>query len=147
MHPHTLATDLDFADVTCSTPPAHTLLYIEDDPANAALMGCIMALRPAITLLEAAAGTSGVALAQERHPDLVLLDFHLPDMNGDQVLQRLRGDPRTADIPVVVLSGDATPGQIDRLLALGARRYVTKPFNVLALLDSVDALLSPVGAC
>lgn len=147
MNTQTLGTDLDFADATTSAPPAHTLLYIEDDAANAALMGCIMALRPAITLLEADAGTSGVALAQERHPDLVLLDFHLPDMNGDQVLQRLRGDPRTADIPVVVLSGDATPGQIDRLLALGAHRYITKPFNVLAFLDSVDELLSPVGAC
>jgi CheY-like chemotaxis protein len=132
-----------FTDPAPGSPsPAHTLLYIEDDPANAALMRCIMALRPAITLLGATAGRSGVALAQEQRPNLVLLDFHLPDMNGDQVLERLLGDPRTAEIPVVVLSGDATPGQIDRLLALGARRYVTKPFNVRAFLDSVDDLLS-----
>ena len=121
--------------------PARTLLYIEDDPANTRLMGYIMALRPAITLLGADAGMSGVAMAQEQHPNLVLLDFHLPDINGDQVLARLLGDPRTADIPVVILSGDATPAQIARLLALGARRYVTKPFNVQAFLESVDDLL------
>ena len=126
-----------------TTPAAHTLLYIEDDPANNMLMGCIMARRPAITFLGAASGMSGVALAQERRPDLVLLDFHLPDMNGDQVLERLRADPRTAEIPVVMLSGDATPGQIARVLALGASRYVTKPFNIRSFLDSVDDLLSP----
>ena len=141
----TLSTNLDPGNSSRAAPPARTLLYIEDDPANTALMGYIMALRPAITLLGADAGMSGVALAQERRPHLVLLDFHLPDMNGDQVLERLRGDPRTADIPVVMLSGDATPAQIDRLLALGARRYVTKPFDIQAFLDSVDDLLSPAG--
>ena len=141
----TLSTHPDPGNASGPAPPARTLLYIEDDPANAALMGYIMALRPAITLLGADAGMSGVALAQERLPNLVLLDFHLPDMNGDQVLERLRGDPRTADIPVVMLSGDATPAQIARLLALGARRYVTKPFDIQAFLDSVDDLLSPAG--
>ena len=126
-----------------SAPPARTLLYIDDDPANTTLMGCIMALRPAITLLGADAGMSGVALAQECRPNLVLLDLHLPDMSGDQVLKCLLGDSRTADIPVVMLSGDATPAQISRLLALGARRYITKPFNVRAFLASVDNLLGP----
>lgn len=100
-----------------------------------------MALRPAITLLGADAGISGIALAQERRPHLVLLDFHLPDINGDEVLTRLLGDSRTAEIPVVILSGDATTAQIARLLALGARRYVTKPFDVRTLLESVDDLL------
>ena len=130
-----------------AAPSDRTLLYIDDDAANTKLMGCIMALRPAITFLSAGAGGSGVAMAQEHQPNLVLLDFHLPDMNGDQVLARLLGDPRTADIPVVILSGDATPEQIERLLALGARRYVTKPFNVQTFLDSVDDLLSPAGKC
>lgn len=126
-----------------SAPPARTLLCIDDDPANTTLMGCIMALRPAITLLGANAGMSGVALAQECRPNLVLLDFHLPDMNGDQVLKCLLDDSRTADIPVVILSGDATPAQISRLLALGARGYITKPFNVHAFLDFVDDFLCP----
>ena len=129
-----------------AAPSDRTLLYIDDDPTNTKLMGYIMALRPAITFLSAGAGGSGVAMAQEHQPNLVLLDFHLPDMNGDQVLARLLGDPRTADIPVVILSGDATPEQIERLLALGARRYVTKPFNVQTFLDSVDDLLGPASA-
>ncbi len=140
--PLTVPIDRDTGIAFPSTPPAHTVLYVEDDAANAALMGYIIALRPSITLLEAETGVSGVALAQERRPDLILLDFHLPDINGDQVLERLLGDPRTAEIPVVILSGDATPAQIRRLLALGAYRYVTKPFNILAFLDSVDGLLN-----
>ena len=66
-----------------AAPSDRTLLYIDDDAANTKLMGYIMALRPAITFLSAEAGGSGVAMAQEHPPNLVLLDFHLPDMNGD----------------------------------------------------------------
>ena len=119
-----------------------TLLYIDDDPANTFLMGLIVARRPEMTFLAASAGIPGIVMAQKHLPNLVLLDFHLPDMNGDQVLTQLRGDPLTADIPVVILSGDATPVQAKRMLALGACRYITKPFNVGALLDSVEAILS-----
>ena len=137
--------ELDSEHSTRSASPARTLLYIEDDPANAALMGCIMALRPAITLHCANAGMPGIAHAQEHRPNLVLLDFHLPDMNGDRVLEHLLGDPRTAQIPVVMLSGDATPAQIDRLVALGARHYVTKPFNIQAFLHFVDGLINPAS--
>ncbi len=131
---------------SCALAPERTVLYIEDDPANAKLVRLIMALRPRIKLLGADAGRPGVALAQKCRPSLVLLDFHLPGMNGEQVLERLRDDPRTADIPVVMLSGDASPAQIERLLGLGVQRYVTKPFNVRDLLDSVDALLCPAVA-
>lgn len=117
-----------------------TMLYIDDNPGNTQLMKHIMTLRPAITFLTADRGISGLALAQQCRPDLVLLDFHLPDINGDEVLARLLADPRTAGIPVVVVSGDATPARVQRLLDLGARRYVTKPFRVQALLALVDGL-------
>lgn len=124
----------------------YSVLYIDDDAANSRLMGYIMALRPAITLLGAEDGESGVAMAQQWLPDLVLLDYHLLDMNGDRVLELLRGDPRTANIPVVMLSGDATSTQIERLLALGASDYVTKPFSVQALLAAVDSFLGVTSA-
>lgn len=125
--------------------PDRTLLYIDDDPANTSMMGLIVARRPETKLLTANAGIPGIAMAQKHRPSLVLLDFNLPDMNGDQVLARLLGDPRTAGIPVVMLSGDAMPVQAERMLALGARRYITKPFNVRALLDSVEGILSEVA--
>ena len=72
----------------------------------------------------------GLDLAREHDPDLVLLDLHLPDMPGEEVLRRLRGDERTAGIPVVVLSADARPSLIKRLLASGARAFLTKPLDV-----------------
>ncbi len=86
-------------------------------------------------------GRLGLDLAREHRPDLILLDLHLPDMPGEEFLLRLRAMPETREIPVVVISADATPGQTDRLLASGARGYLTKPVEVkkfLALLDEVS---------
>jgi len=76
------------------------------------------------------------------HPGLILLDLHLPDIPGDEVLARLLEDPETRDIPVVILSADATPVRIERLLTQGARSYLTKPFDVAELLALFDANLS-----
>jgi CheY-like chemotaxis protein len=126
-----IASDRD-ADDTFS------VLYVDDDAANRALMRRIVALCPGATLLSASCGKSGVALAIKRHPNLVLLDYHLPDFDGDEALQRLRSHPRTAQIPVVILSGDAMQVQITRMLALGANAYITKPFRVQSILDTLD---------
>jgi CheY-like chemotaxis protein len=82
-----------------------------------------------------------VELAREHRPDLVLLDVHLPDIDGDEVLRRLRADEVTAGVPVVIVSADATPGQVGALLASGAARYLTKPVRVAALLRVLDELL------
>lgn len=73
---------------------------------------------------------------------LVLLDLHLPDLGGEEVLQRLRDDPATASIPVVIVSADATPGQIRRLLTAGAAAYLTKPIDVRDLLRILDEAMS-----
>jgi CheY-like chemotaxis protein len=84
----------------------------------------------------------GLDLAGEHHPDLVLLDLHLPDMPGQEVLRRLRSNPKLAEIPVVVLSADARPSLIEQLLQQGARAFLTKPLDVrelLGLLDDVAA--------
>ncbi len=116
------------------------VLYIEDNLANLRLVEQILARRPAVRLVSAMQGRVGRELAAQHRPQLILLDQHLPDENGDVVLQRLAEDPRTRDIPVIVLSADANPRQIQRLRELGARDYLTKPLDVrrlLALLDDV----------
>ena len=80
----------------------------------------------------------GLELAREHHPDLVLLDLQLPDLPGEEVLRRLKSEPRTADVPVIVISADATEDQPERLRADGALDYLTKPFDVARLLAIVD---------
>ena len=115
-----------------------TVLYIEDNLPNLRLVERILARRPDITLLHAADGELGLNLAREHRPALILLDLNLPDIHGEQVLEELLGDPRTADIPVMVISADATPGQIERLTAAGARAYHTKPLDVGTFLAAVD---------
>lgn len=86
-------------------------------------------------------GGLGLQLARDHLPDLILLDLHLPDIRGDEVLARLLRDPATASIPVVVASADATQRQIERLVRMGARAYLTKPIDVRRLLELVDELL------
>lgn len=78
----------------------------------------------------------------QHRPHLMLLDLHLPDMGGDQVLQRLRDDPATARIPVVIVSADATPSQRQRLLDLGAAAYLTKPVDIGKLMRLLDDVLA-----
>lgn len=117
------------------------VLYIEDNLSNVRLIERIFARRPGVTLLGASAGSIGIELARDHQPDLVLLDLHLPDMHGEEVLRRLLADPRTRQIPVAVLSADATQPQIRRLLAAGATAYLTKPIEVARLIRLVDETL------
>ncbi|HUG35314.1 MAG TPA: ATP-binding protein, partial [Candidatus Limnocylindrales bacterium] len=117
---------------------AGVVLYIEDNSANLRLVERVLERRPKMTLLSALQGGLGFELAREHLPDLILLDLHLPDISGEEVLGRLIAEPRTCKIPVVVLSADATPGQVDRLLAAGARAYLTKPLDVRKLLMLLD---------
>jgi PAS domain S-box-containing protein len=116
------------------------VLYIEDNLSNVALMERVLARRPGIRLDVATQGRDGLDMALTYQPDLVLLDLHLPDIPGTEVLRNLRANSRTADTPVVVLSADATPGQRERLLALGATQYLTKPIDIRGLLAIIDNL-------
>ena len=104
-------------------------------------MESILAQCPTVTVLTATQGELGMDLARRQHPHLIVLDVHLPDLRGDEVLRRLKDDPATREIPVVVVSADATRGQEERLLATGARAYLTKPFDVRSFLHVVDATL------
>jgi PAS domain S-box-containing protein len=119
----------------------HKVLHIEDNLSNLKLVERILARRPNIEIVPAMQGRLGLELARQHQPILVLLDLHLPDMGGDAVLQRLRDDPATASIPVVIVSADATPGQVQRLLAAGATAYLTKPIDVRELLGILDQAL------
>ena len=114
------------------------VLYVEDDIVNFTLVERILEYRPALSLLHAPKGQLGLELAEAYRPKLILLDLNLPDMHGSQVLQRLQQEPATAEIPVVVLSANATPSQIERLLTAGARNYLTKPFDIDPFLAVVD---------
>ncbi|WP_158508988.1 hybrid sensor histidine kinase/response regulator [Gemmatirosa kalamazoonensis] len=121
-----------------------TLLYVEDNLANLSLVETILLSRPGWRTIPALQGQLGVALAREYVPDVVLLDLHLPDIPGDEVLRRLRADPRTASIPVIVVSADATPASLERLRASGADAYLTKPLDVDEFLRAVERFLPAV---
>ena len=145
--PLSLASPESAADIVPSMSPAVSTrwvaLYIEDNLPNVQLVQGILARRPEVRLLTAFQGALGVELAEQHCPDVILLDLHLPDINGDEVLRRLRQNPATRDIPVVMISADATPGQIDRLLKVGANDYLSKPFDIghfLSVLDGCIAL-------
>lgn len=122
-------------------PISCDVLYIEDDLVNFTLVERILEFRPALRLLHAVRGETGVEMAQIHHPKLILLDLNLPDMHGLEVIQRLQSDPATAQLPVVVLSADATPSRIERLLTAGARNYLTKPFDIDPFLAVVDEMV------
>jgi CheY-like chemotaxis protein len=91
-------------------------------------------------LITSIQGRRGLELAEQHRPDLVLLDLHLPDMHGSQVLRQLRDNERTRHIPVIVVSADATDRQLRRLMEAGADAYLTKPLDVHEFLETVDAV-------
>ena len=95
----------------------------------------------ALKVLQATSGKAGLILAQTQGPKFILLDLSLPDIHGSEVISRLQKNPATSNIPVIVISADATPSQIERLLVLGARNYLTKPFEVEPFLAVVDEVL------
>jgi CheY-like chemotaxis protein len=129
------------ADAPVARPERQRVLYIEDNLANLKLVQRVFAMRSDVEIIPSMRGRLGLELAREHRPVLILLDLHLPDVEGDEVLLELRNDPATASIPVVIISEDATPGQIQRLVSAGALVYLTKPFDVRELLRLVDDVL------
>jgi PAS domain S-box-containing protein len=126
--------------------PDKTVLYVEDNLATVGLVESIFALRPSVRLITAMQGSLAVDLAREHRPDLVILDLHLPDLNGDEVMHRLQDDPRTSEIPVVIYSADATQKQVARLLGEGAVAYLTKPARVTEFLGMLDRILADTSS-
>jgi len=132
----------DLEDHSLAETTPRTVLYIEDNFSNLKLVQTLLERRPDIQLIPAMQGSIGVTLARDHNPDLVLLDLNLPDMPGEEVLGRLRSDPQTASLPVIVITADATSGQVKRLLKQGARAYLTKPLEVKRFLELVDLFCS-----
>jgi PAS domain S-box-containing protein len=116
------------------------VLYVEDNPANVRLMRRIVQQMSGVTLMHAGSGAEAIERARAERPDAVLLDLHLPDMAGDEVLRRLTSDPLTRGIPKVVVTADATPGLSRALKASGAVAFLTKPLDI----RDVQRLLSDV---
>ncbi|KAF0109571.1 MAG: multi-sensor hybrid histidine kinase [Chloroflexi bacterium] len=127
---------------TTSNHVAGTILYVEDNLSNITLMEKIVARLPGVELISTMQGCMAMDLARQHKPRLILLDLNLPDVNGAEVLQWLRADSETKDIPVVVMSADAMPSQIEHLLAIGAQDYLTKPIDVKVFLKMVSEMLA-----
>ncbi|MEJ8566384.1 PAS domain S-box protein [Elongatibacter sediminis] len=117
------------------------LLVVEDNLANLNLLEHVFSSWDGLNLLSAMQGRIGLELARQHRPEVILLDLHLPDIGGEEVLRRLRADPETRDIPVVIVSADATPSQIRRLESRGANAYITKPIDIEKLTAVLDGLL------
>jgi PAS domain S-box-containing protein len=125
------------------TPTLHgalRILHVEDNLANLALVEQILARHQEVELIAATLGGLALDLARRHRPDIILLDLHLPDMSGIDVLNRLRADPLTSDIPVVVVSADATPQRMQRLDASAVAAYLTKPIDVRELLRVIESV-------
>ena len=121
--------------------PRRTLLYVEDNPANLELVEQLIARRPDLRLLSAADGNLGVEFARAYLPDVILMDIHLPGLSGIEALKILRADPTTAHIPIIALSANAVPRNIEMGLEAGFFDYLTKPIKVNLFMDALDVAL------
>jgi CheY-like chemotaxis protein len=121
--------------------PLRTLLYVEDNPANLMLIEQLIARRPDMRLLTAIDGNLGIELARANQPEVILMDINLPGISGIEALRILRDDPATAHIPVVALSANAMPRDIEKGLQAGFFRYLTKPIRVHEFMQTLDVSL------
>jgi len=126
---------------TAQPDVTRTVLYIEDNLSNLELVQRIVARQPHLRLLTARQGREGLDLARQHLPRVILLDVHLPDLSGDEVLRRLKSEGALAGVPVIVISADATSAQRTHLLSLGARDYLTKPLDIRAFLTVLEETL------
>ncbi len=127
--------------VVFTNAPVHTLLYVEDNPANLMLVEDLIGRRPDIRLLTARDGISGVDIARRHLPDVILMDINLPGISGIRALKILLEDQTTAHIPIVALSANAIPRDIEKGLEAGFFRYLTKPIKVVEFMETLDITL------
>ena len=121
--------------------PRHTLLCVEDNPANLKLIEQLIERRSDLRLLTAVDGTSGIDLAREAQPEVILMDINLPGISGIEALQILRAGSTTAHIPVIALSANAMARDVEKGLEAGFFRYLTKPIRVKEFMDTLDVAL------
>jgi CheY-like chemotaxis protein len=114
---------------------------VEDNPANLMLVEQIIADHPQVRLLSAGDGNRGIALARAHHPDVILMDINLPGISGIEALKILRDDPSTAHIPVIAISANAMPRDIEKGLEAGFFHYLTKPIKIDAFMGALGQAL------
>jgi CheY-like chemotaxis protein len=122
--------------------PAPTVLYIDDNAANLTLVERLLERRGPVRLVTATEGRQGLALARQERPALILLDLHLPDIEGEELLRQIRQDAALHATAVVVLSAESDPDLPERLQAAGAQGYLMKPIDFQQFFAQVDAALS-----
>jgi CheY-like chemotaxis protein len=121
--------------------PRRTLLYVEDNPADLELVEQLIARRPDLQLLSAADGSLGIEFARASQPEVILMDINLSGISGIEAMQSLRADRSTAHVPIIALSANAVPHDIERCLQAGFFSYLTKPIKVGQFMDALDAAL------
>ena len=121
--------------------PLRTVLYVEDNPANLELVEQLLQRRSDLRLLSAVNGHLGIEFARLYHPDVILMDINLPGISGTEAMQILMADPDTASIPIIALSANAVPRDIEKGLEAGFFDYITKPIKVKLFMDTLDAAL------
>lgn len=121
--------------------PLRTLLYVEDNSANQELVEQLIARRADLRLLTAADGNLGIEFARVYLPEVILMDINLPGLSGIEAMKILRADPLTAHIPIIALSANAMPGDIEKGLEAGFFNYITKPIKVNQFMDALDVAI------
>jgi PAS domain S-box-containing protein len=137
----TVRTNLDELLTHPAQYQQRTVHYVEDNETNVEVMRGVLAQRPQVRMDVSVTGLDGLAAIRNHRPDMILLDMHLPDISGMELLRHLKADLATSTIPVVIVSADALDSQINAAIASGAMRYLTKPVNVNELLAVVDEVL------
>jgi CheY-like chemotaxis protein len=119
-----------------------SILYIEDNPSNLALMEAVIARIPKLAMLSAPNAETGLDMAKSHLPDLILMDINLPGMDGVEALNKLRSQDKTKNIPVIALTAAAMPHEIERGIEAGFEQYVTKPIKITEVLDAFNRYLN-----
>ena len=142
-HPQVVARGSLFANAAAGAVSGPLgLLYIEDNPLNVLLMQELLAQRPSVRMRSAVNGISGIKMAQDLVPDVLLIDMQLPDIDGLEVLRRLKADPALARVRLIALSANAMPDDVAHALTAGFDDYWTKPIDMKKVLEKLDALSS-----
>ena len=145
IEPDTVPSNLDPLVTASAEYHRRIVHYVEDNETNVEVMRGILSQRPQVLMEVSGNGAEALRTIRARQPDLILLDMHLPDMSGLELLEQLKSDEATADVPVVVVSADATARQIEAAMAAGAHLYLTKPVSVAELLAAVDEVLESLS--
>ncbi len=122
-----------------------TLLYVEDNPANLSLVEQLIERRSDLNLLSATDGLSGLRMAREQLPDLILMDINLPIMSGLEAMRLLKSSAETSHIPIIALTANAVPRDIELGLSAGFFRYLTKPIRIDEFMSALDVALDVIA--